>query len=321
MRKPDTLVADIGGTNARFALVRGSHPTTLECTETLPTSGYPTLLDALQHYLNKHQIKDLAAMTLAVAAPIVDGKAKFTNASWIVNRKELAAHFCSGRVKLMNDFEAIALALPELKPNDLHHLGKGRPTSMPSPHFGVLGAGTGLGAATLLVRDNKHIPLGCEAGHTTFAPENIQQQKILEYLLKFHKRVSYERVVSGMGIENIYAALSPTYQKLKAKDIFNSHLNQSDTIASEAVAEFTRILGQFAGNFALTTGCYDGIFLAGGVIAKQLAAIDAFTFRESFENKWRHRALMHSIPTSVVTHEQQGLLGAAIAKRSTLTQD
>ena len=315
MHKPDILVADIGGTNARFALVSTDDLTTLNSVETLPTKGYASLVEALDHYLKKHQISEVTAMTLGVAAPIIEGKAKFTNASWVVDRAELAAHYCCGSVTLINDFEAIAISLTKLAQSDLHPLGSTQLTFKSNAHFGVLGAGTGLGAAILLLRNDEPIPLGCEAGHTTFAPESEQQQQILEYLHKAHKRISYERVVSGMGIENIYAALSPNHQKISAKDIFARHQNQEDQIASQAVSEFTQILGQFAGNFALTTGCYDGIYLAGGVIAKQLPSIDALKFRQAFENKGRHTELMRTIPTVVITNKQPGLLGAAIATK------
>ena len=321
MTEFDTLVADIGGTNARFALVSKHDPTSLNCFETLPTNGYATLVKALDHYLRKNNIVSLAAMTLGVAAPIINDRAKFTNASWVVDRAELAAHYCCGSVKLLNDFEAIALSLPYLAQHDLHHLGALQLRSTDHSHLGVLGAGTGLGAATLLVRNSNSIPLGCEAGHTSFTPENERQQQVREYLLKAHQRVSYERVLSGMGVENIYEALENNHHRLNAKDIFARHLDRSDQIASDTVLEFTKILGQFAGDFALTTGCYNGIFLAGGVISKQLRSIDALTFRQSFENKGRHRELMRAIPTAVIAHKQPGLVGAAIAATAGFTHE
>ena len=310
---PPSLVADIGGTNARFALVNTAEQAALGCIETLSTSAYVTLFEALDTYLQKHQVEALTSITLAVAAPIVNDTAKFTNASWAIDRHALMSHYQCDQVMLMNDFEAVALSLPELKPHEVHYLGETRLESKPIAKFGVVGAGTGLGTAALLATHNHYRPMGAEGGHTSFAPEDEVQQKILEYLRQSHGRVSYERLLSGTGIENIYAALSPTHQSMPAKSVFAHHVSETDATAREAVHQFTKILGQFAGDFALTTGSYDGIYLTGGVISKQRPSIVASTFRRAFEHKGRHRALMCAIPTVVITHPQPGLLGAAVA--------
>jgi glucokinase len=184
----------------------------------------------------------------------------------------------------------------------------------PGHQFGVVGPGTGLGAAMLLTAPELRV-IVTEAGHASFTPEDEQQLHILRRLTSHHKRVSNERVLSGRGLENIYWALSPTGERLSAAEVFSLNNAGSDPVAKVAVNEFVRILGQFAGDFALTTGSYDGIFIAGGIVAQQLSGIDPVLFRQAFENKGRHAALMRTIPTAVITHQQPGLLGAAIAAR------
>ena len=315
------LVADIGGTNARFALVDMHEPATLTCVDTLATNDYLTLTDALDQYLKKHQVSNLAAITLAVAAPVQKGKAKFTNAPWLVDRTEIAAHYRCGRVQLINDFEAIALCLTELEQENFRQIGDRRFHWTETAHVGVIGVGTGLGAARLnLWAGQKHAAV-CEAGHASFAPENERQQQILTFLSKMHTRVSYERLLSGSGIENIYSALSPSHSSINAEQVFNRWRTDEDEIARYTVEEFTKILGQFAGDYVLTTGCYDGIFLAGGVIVKQFASLEPSLFLEAFLNKGRHRELMSTVPTVVISHLQPGLIGAARATKMESAND
>jgi glucokinase len=308
------LVADVGGTNARFALSPASSesPVSLQQIVSLPTNDFASLAEALEHYLRGQNNPSLNAVSLAVAGPVKEGRAKFSNLPWEVDCRALASQFNFAQIGLMNDFEAIALAITELPASDVHQLGGPPMLHGPGQQLGVVGPGTGLGAAMLLTPPENRV-IVTEAGHASFTPENEQQLNILCRLKADHGRVSNERVLSGKGLENIYWALSPTDERLPAAEIFSLNNAGSDPVANMAVNEFVRILGQFAGDFALTTGSYDGIFIAGGIFAQQLNSIDPMLFREAFENKGRHAALMRTIPTAVITHQQPGLLGAAIA--------
>lgn len=286
----------------------------------LPTNDFSSLAEVLDHYLRRQDFPSLNAVSLAVAGPVKEGRAKFSNLTWEVDCTALASRFNFEQIDLMNDFEAIALAIGELVASDVHQLGGPPMLHGPGQQLGVVGPGTGLGAAMLITSPENRV-IVTEAGHASFTPENEQQLHILCRLASNHRRVSNERVLSGKGLENIYWALSPTDERLSAAEIFSLNNAGSDPVAEVAANEFVRILGQFAGDFALTTGSYDGIFIAGGIVAQQLNAVDPMLFRQAFENKGRHTELMRTIPTVVITHKQPGLLGAAIAARQSRNPD
>lgn len=316
MGKPVLLVGDIGGTNARFALADPSAPGFAD-TETLNCDEYDTSDDAIRIYLERAEAGPPDAICLAAAGPIVDDAVRFTNNHWSLDVADLKSTFDTPHVKLLNDFEAIAYSIPFLRAEDClpidlpenHDLGDG------DFNVAVLGPGTGLGAVGLLRRDGELYPVVGEAGHEGFAPETQLQIDVLAALRDRFDRVSAERLLSGPGIENLFWALTRVHGdrggNLSAIDIFARGADNSDVRAAETVQLFFEILGQVAGNLALSLGAWDGIYVAGGISRRYPDTIVNSRFRSGFERKGRHRTLMEAIPTLLVMYEQPGLLGAS----------
>jgi len=310
------LIGDIGGTNARFALADPKQPgftreRTLQCAE------YASADDAIKAYLKDIGAKAPDVICLAAAGPIVEQRVRFTNNPWTIASSELARHFDIERVRLLNDFEAIAYSIPFLGEQDCLPFGLPESAPLHAEHYtvGIVGPGTGLGAVGLRKHGDLLIPIAGEASHSGFAPETQVQIDMLSVLRERYDRVSSERFVSGPGIENIYWALCRIHgeqrPQLKAAEIFAKAADRSDTRAAEAVQMFFEILGQVAGDYALSLGAKDGIFIAGGIVRRYPDLLENSRFRSGFEAKGRHRSLMEKIPTRLVLHEQPGLLGAS----------
>jgi glucokinase len=312
------LVGDIGGTNARFALASPEQPGYRELRE-LQCAEFETSADAIRHFLADVGAGTPAAMCLAAAGPVVGGAIDVTNNHWDVSSAQLAASFEGVPVRLLNDFEAIAYALPVLGTAERSVIGTVDGPELAGRSFdvGVLGPGTGLGVAGLCGREGHLVAITGEGGHVAFAPETSLQASVLEALRPRFGRVSAERLVAGSGIENLYTALVEIRQTgetaLSAREIFAAALEDSAATAQDAVDLFFEILGQVAGDLALTLGAVDGVYIAGGIARRYPELLAGSRFREAFENKGRHRAYMERIPTFLVTHEQPGLLGASAA--------
>lgn len=309
------LIGDIGGTNARFALVEAGarvyhDETVLQCSE------FETPEQAIATYLQQVGCDDPKVICLAAAGPVVAGSVDFTNNNWHLRESLLQQRFQSKKVRLLNDFEAVACGLPGLDDSMVEMVGLRAGNDLGADNFcvGVIGPGTGLGAAGLVRRDGVTIPLISEAGHVGFAPENSLQKAVWEILRHRYGRVSDERLVSGRGLENIFTALSEIHDApnaaWEASEIFEHFGTHS--LATESVNLFFEVLGQVAGNFALVHGAYDGIYIAGGIVVRYPELLANSAFRAAFENKGRHRYLMERIPTFLITHSHPGLLGAAL---------
>ena len=320
MTNPCLLIGDIGGTNARFALARPDD-TGFSGELTLHCADYETAEQGVLHYLERSGVVTPDVICLAAAGPVVDDCVRFTNNHWVINGRELQQKFPSARVRLLNDFEAIAYSIPLLGENDLATVGL-----VPSELDGkseytlaVLGPGTGLGASGLLGRSNSTYPIVGEGSHAGFAPETRMQFKVLKQLRQRHERVSDERLISGPGLENIYWALRKIHGepevRITAAEIFSRVLANEDVIAAESTQLFYEALGQVAGNLALALGAFDGVYLAGGIVKRYPDLLKTSSFRSGFENKGRHRSLMEGVPTLLILHPQPGLLGASYCAR------
>jgi len=318
--KPCLLIGDIGGTNARFALadpdgVGFSSELTLRCAD------YETADDGIADYLARSGDIVPEVICLAAAGPVLDNCVRFTNNHWVIDGHELQQRFLSSSIRLMNDFEAIAYAIPILGKNDTATVGLVPSELDINAEFtlGVLGPGTGLGVGGLLRRDNGIYPIVGEGSHVGFAPENRVQFKVLKQLRQRFERVSEERLISGPGLENIYWALCEIHgeksARLTAAEIFSRVLANKDVIAAESIQLFYEALGQIAGNLALKLGAHDGIYLAGGIVKRYPDLLKASAFRSGFENKGRYRSMMERIPTLLILHPQPGLLGASSCAR------
>ena len=324
MPDPILLIADIGGTNARFAIAHPDSPgfrdkVTLQCVD------YATPELAIRHYMAEVGVDQLDVICFAAAGPVDQGRVNFTNSHWRLDPIHLAATFGIDKVRVINDFEAIALSLSDLQKEDLLNIG-GPDNSgcLNDGNYAVIGAGTGLGAAGLLRRNGESTPLVTEAGHIGFAPMSERQEMIHSYLIVRHPRISNERLVSGMGLENIYDALANVtpdrHHQTSAATIFESGVKGGDPIAEEAIELFFEILGQVAGDLVMSLGAYQGIFLGGGIVQRHHERLATSRFRQAFEDKGRLSAQLQRTPTMVILHPQPGLLGAGVSARQLLSQ-
>lgn len=314
MANKNLLIGDIGGTNARFALANQTHPGFHEVLE-LKCRDFETSSDAIRHYLAEVGVSAPDAICLAAAGPLVDHSIKVTNNHWTLSSASLASEFDLDAVSLVNDFEAIAYSIPFIGSQDRMTIGTPTGTDLGKRDFDVaiLGPGTGLGVAGLGGLNGRLFAITGEGGHVGFAPETERQMQLLTALRGRFDRVSAERLVAGSGIENIYLALldleGQPADPLSAAEVFAAASNS--TVAAEAVTLFFQILGQVAGDLALTLGAFDGVYIAGGIAKRYPDILCDGTFRAAFEAKGRHGHIMGRIPTYLITHPQPGLLGAS----------
>jgi glucokinase len=308
------LIGDIGGTNARFALATPNRPGFHDVLE-LQCADFASADDAISHYLAATKAGSPDAVCLAAAGPIVNETVKITNNHWDISAEETRTNFGIDAVRLLNDFTAIAHSIPLLTEREVQNIGPHEGWSLPAERFDVaiLGPGTGLGVAGLCRRGDALVAITGEGGHVGFAPENRLQAEILDVLREKYERVSAERLIAGSGLGNIYEALAALRAEagppLSAKDIFEAR--GSNQLAAEAIELFFELLGQVAGDLALTLGAVDGVYIAGGIAKRYPEILESSRFRSGFESKGRHRTFMERIPTRLITYDQPGLLGAA----------
>ena len=310
------LIADIGGTNARFALashdeVGFSRAMTLQCAD------FETSTAAIRHYLETVSVTSPAAVCLAAAGPVVEESLSVTNNHWTLSASNLREDLGTARVQLLNDFEAIAWSIPFIADDSFEPIGQVSRKALPGESFkiAVVGPGTGLGTGGLYKRDGRLEPLVGEGGHIGFAPNSSTQIELLEVLREKFERISVESFLSGSGIENTYWALSvidgQNREPRSAADIFAAAAEGTDPVAESAIQVFFEILGQVAGDIALVLGAEDGVYLAGGIVKRYPKMLHASGFRNAFESKGNYRSLMERIPTRLITFDEPGLLGAA----------
>lgn len=312
------VVADIGGTNARFAV---ADLETLELSEIgrFLCSEHPSLAGAARAYLEglKNPPRHAA---IAVAAPVVGETIKLTNSPWSFRRRELCRAVGLDGVLVLNDFHALALSLPFLGSAELHRLGGGEP----APHAPkvVLGPGTGIGVAGLVWGGSDWVGVPCEGGHISLAANSAEEFALATRLRSGRTHLSVERVLSGPGLADLYRAVAESHgetaEALVPNDVLTRGLAGSDKIAVEALRLFVVWLGAFAGDAALLFGAQGGVYLGGGIAPKMLAALSTETFRHAFEEKGRMRGYLAPIPVFVILAPFAALKGAAAGLRSCL---
>jgi glucokinase len=311
------LVGDIGGTNARFALVEfdGQEPRLIEPT-TYKGEDYGTAEDAIEDYLHKVGARRPDQAVVAVAGPIEHGSVHMTNLDWRISEDSLRRAGGFRTAKLINDFTAQALAAPRLAPKDLRQIGH-LPTSGEGD-LAILGPGTGFGVAGLVRRHGQELPLATEGGHVAFAPVDAVEIEVLRALTKRLDggRVSVERILSGPGMEDLHidlaAAEGREVEALTAKQITERAVEGcADSLAT--VNRFCAVLGSTAGDIALTLGARGGVFIAGGIAPRIIDILEKSPFRERFDSKGRRSGFTQAIPTHVILHPHTALIGAAVA--------
>ncbi|HEY8573816.1 glucokinase [Phenylobacterium sp.] len=306
------LVGDVGGTNARFAVVdQQGH---VRNPRIFPASEYDSLADVIAEYVETTCGRSRPTRAvIAVAGPVVDGEIEFTNLDWQISEGDLLAHFEFEAVKLINDFAAQALAAPRLHPEELKAIGPKIRGGSDCPLV-VLGAGTGFGVAGLARGDRGDVAVATEGGHVGFAPTDEVEDQILAHFRKVFGRVSVERILSGAGIFELYKALAAIEgQRLTAADQKGvvEAANQKDPLAEAALERFCAIMGSVAGDIALTFGARGGVYVSGGIGPKIADRLAASSFRARFEDKGRLTGYMQQIPTSLVLHPYPAIIGAA----------
>lgn len=311
LRPSPALVADIGGTNARFAL---ADLETLELSEIhqVRCAEHPNLGGALGDYAGRlPEIPDRAA--LAVAAPVTGAEVSLTNSTWSFSEPELRRKIGLKHVHVLNDFEALALSLPHLAQDELHQIGGEAPVAHAAK--AVLGPGTGLGVAGLVWAGERWIALPGEGGHVSLGASDEGQLALLERIRKGRARLSAERVLSGPGLAELYQAVAAArglnVAELQPNDVLVLGSSGEDEVAAEALDLFVTWLGRFAGDTALLLGARGGVYLGGGIAPKILAKLSAGEFRQAFEDKGRMGAYLAPIPIYVITAEFATLKGAA----------
>ncbi len=312
------LVADIGGTNARFALAELGSATPLDpaSIDEYPVSEFASLADAAAHYLQQRGASAHSGV-FAVAGRVDDDEARITNHPWVISRSRTAAQLGFDDLQLINDFVAQAMSISLLGEQDVVQVGgagwQQAPAGAPR-NYCVLGPGTGLGVGGLVVRDGRNYPLATEGGHASFAPASPEQIRILEILSAQFGRVSNERLVCGPGLVNIHRALSEIAGtdpgQLQPADV-SARAAAGDVVAERAVEVFLEVFGAVAGDAVLVQGAWDGVFLTGGLVPRLLQQLQHSGFRQRFESKGRFSATMSQIPSMAIIHPCPGLLGAA----------
>lgn len=320
MTDHNILIADIGGTNARFAFAVEA-PNYFEHAQTFEAAEFEHVCDAIDVYLHSHNVSQLDALCLAVAGPIRQQKVSFTNSNWSIDCADLKQHYNTDDAHLLNDWEAIAYSLTSLGSDDLINIGGDWPQVSSSNYtVGALGPGSGLGVAGLICRDDHLTPIVTEAGHVGFSPENRLQEQVLSYLRqKFDDRISRERFLSGPGLVNIHEALCEINEQqnpgLIAADIAVGAFVNHDALCEQTFDLFFEVLGQVAGDLALALGAQDGVFIGGGISQRYPKQLAQSKFRAGFENKGRYRSRMKEIPTWLISNQNPGLLGASVHAR------
>lgn len=299
------LVADIGGTRARFA--RSTGPGELSDRTELAVAEHASFEAALEAYLAEAGGPAPERIAVAIAGPVSDGRAKLTNGDWEIDSGALAARFRLAGARLLNDFEAVALALPLLAPEDLEAIGGGSGVAG-APRL-ALGPGTGLGVAALIERDGEAIPVAGEGGHVSLPSRDDREDEVLRALRTRFGHVSAERALSGQGLETLYTLLAGGGEVACPAAEIAPRAEAGDETAQAALTLFAGFLGTVAADMALAFGARGGVYLAGGVLPKLGAAFDREAFRQRFEDKGRFSVYLAAIPSYLVHHRDTGLLG------------
>jgi glucokinase len=305
------LLADIGATNARFALLAGAN---LAVSESYAVADHASPVEAARAFLAGPAAGHRPDHALiAAAGPIDGGRVVLTNAAWTVDPDRIAKGLNMREVQVLNDFEALGWSLPALQPENLVTLGTARGGERGT--MAVLGPGTGFGLAALAHGRQEEIVLVTEGGHATLSTENRREDAIILALRHQLHHVSVESVLSGPGLIHLYHAIARTDGKtVPARDsseIIEHALAGDCEVSRETLELFCAFLGSVAGNVALTLGARGGVFIAGGIAPRFTDFLRRSAFRERFEAKARMASYLARIPTAVIVHPTPAFIGLA----------
>jgi glucokinase len=303
------LLGDVGGTTARFAVLSGER---LGPIDHAAVSGHPSLIDAIDGFLGHHGDRSrVGAAVLGVAGPVEGGRCFITNSQWVAESGQLRAKFGFKSVSLINDFEAIARALPHLGAHDVKPLAGGQ--ALAGEPMVVIGPGTGLGMAAVVRSGGDMMIIATEGGHATLPGTTPREDAVIAHLRGRFGHVSAERALSGPGLENLYAAIAAldnvAVASRTAAEVTRLALDRRCTTCRAAVDMFCAMLGTVAGNLALTFRARGGVYLAGGIAPRLADCLAQSDFRARFEAKGRFREYVESIPTTIIVNPDAAFLG------------
>ncbi len=305
------LIADIGGTFARFALETSSgefeHIALLRCAE------HADFHAAVRSYMDRLPRIHIAHAAIAIANPVEGDLVRMTNYHWQFSIEEARQRLGLDTLVVVNDFTALAMALPRLRGSEIRQIGGGE--SRPHSVIGLLGSGSGLGVSGLIPAGDGWISLGSEGGHTNFAPRDEREIALLRFAWGEYEHVSFERLLSGPGLELMYRAMADYLKRpaeaLTAPEITARALEAADPVSEETLELFCTLLGTAAANLAVTLGALGGIYIGGGIVPRLGEYFDRSRFRSRFEDKGRFSSYVAGIPTYVITAEHATFKGAS----------
>jgi glucokinase len=314
------LVADVGGTHVRFGIAVGSGRDSLDvhCVRRYAVRAHESIAHAAEHYRSATPgvptALDRAAV--AVAGRVDQDRVQLTNSGWSFSARAVSESQRFQQLRIINDFEAIGHAVGALRAADLQPIGAQRlPLPLRQGVCAIVGVGTGLGVGGVVANNGSFNVLATEGGHATFAPTSEISIEVLRWLRKKYGRVSAERVLSGVGLANLYLALCDVagqhVPELSAAEITTRAETGSDDNCVEAVGLFCELLGSFAGDLALTLGAWQGVLISGAMLGHFDRATLERRVRSGFEYKGRFTPAMRSVPVETISHPHVELLGAA----------
>ncbi|MEH6590360.1 MAG: glucokinase [Halioglobus sp.] len=313
------LVADVGGTNTRIALYE-SGTGEFRATHTYTNRDFEKFEDVVESWLDNLDEEKPDNGCIAVAAPPSADTVVMSNMDWVFSSKSVSRRFGFKRFQWINDFVAVAYALPFLRDTDRHQLYSAATTSAGDTtcaKLAGLGPGTGLGGATIESVNQQLHPVACEPGQMSLAPKSELEFALFRHLAKTHETIFTELLVSGPGLLRIYQGLCEVKGEQpkprspqQISSIAQSHANTTD---EQALAMFCGLLGSVAGDFVLANGSYGGLYLAGGIVPGFIDYLATSDFHARFCEKGTMKKHMESVPVYVITAPQPGLIGAAHA--------
>lgn len=329
----ERLVGDVGGTNARFALLDDNNLP--KQSRTLRTDDFPSLSAAIGTYLDEHAIEKVASAAIAVATPVVGDQVKLTNNHWSFSIDKTRELLGIDRLHVVNDFTALALSVPHLPESELRKVGGGAP--VPDHAKAIIGPGTGLGVSGLVPCGSHWTALQGEGGHVSLGVRTAREFAVYERLTQKFRHVSAERFLSGPGLVNIVTVLreldglpmqefSPADVTSKGMDAYLNRHNQSTSLPAttseetdktddagceEALQIFCQLLGSCAGNLVLTLGAEGGVYIGGGIVPRLGEFFVESDFRQEFEAKGRMQGYLEKVPSYVIQSPYPALIGAA----------
>lgn len=307
--KSQQLLVDLGGTHVRFAQARDG---SLGAIEKLVCADFETFSAAIRFYLDKHPQAAPNEACIAIAAPLSGDQVVMTNSPWSFSLAEIQQEFSFNQLHALNDFEAIAYAVPHLKSDQLQQVGGS--SKVADGNMVVLGSGTGLGVKHLSKCEEGWKVLMGEGGHVDFSPVDDVDLLLWQYWKSKQDHIATEDLLSGRGLLHIYRALCEYREdEIRLENsvaIIHAGLESSCPLCVQTLAQFLRILGTFAGNLALNLNTTGGVYLCGGVITTLAPLLAKSDFRARFEAKGRFKPYVQNIPVYLITEPEPGLLGA-----------